>query len=628
MKLLTVIPIIKNVFTGQPLSYFAVQNIKPGSLVFVALRNKKIPALVTAAEDVKNKKAELKSALFKLKKIFGIISEPFLSKSFLGAVNYASDYYAADPGRILKQIIPAHALQKGGTLESPAKTLSGNYFQPIIFQTDADERVRYYKNIIRESFAKNESVFVCFPTIEETKEAFEKLNQGISHKSFILHSGLKTSEFKKNYKEAARSKDPVLLIGTGMHLFVNRPDLGTIIVDHEASANYKKMERPFLDIRFFAECMAKHAQIRFIAGDLVPRVETEYAADGGLYQKRTAGSQYATSRKTAFFLANSGNTEFSAISRNIKDIIGQMLERNEKVVLFVNRRGLSPLTLCLDCGQPVKCGKCSTPAILHKNNKESSRQFVCHKCFTKMTIEDRCFHCGSWNLKSYGIGTEKVEEETRRYFPDSPIFQLNSDCVKNRKQGERIRDDFLKASRGILVATELIFSYFHEPVDNIIIVSVDNLFTLPDFRASERIFRMLLRLKCLTNNFFGIQSRLENKKIFKDALNDNLASFYREELEGREQLGYPPFSRLIKISSSAKSLALLDADINRAKILLKQSQPLDFPSFIHKINDVYTHNIILKVPPDAWPYKNTTLLETLRNLGPRFTVQIDPVSIL
>lgn len=245
-----------------------------------------------------------------------------------------------------------------------------------------------------------------------------------------------------------------------------------------------------------------------------------------------------------------------------------------------------------------------------------------------MIIEDHCSNCGSWNLKSYGIGTEKVEEEIKRYFPDSPVFQLNSDCVKNRKQGECVRDDFLKTSRGILVATELMFSYFHEPIDNIIVISVDNLFTLPDFRVSERIFRMLLRLKCLANNFFGIQSRMENKKIFKDALNDNLASFYREELESREQLGYPPFSRLIKISSSAKSLALLDAEINKAKNLLKQSQPLDFPSFIHKINGVYTHNIILKLSPDAWPHKNTALIEILRSLGPHLTVQVDPISIL
>ncbi|MBI5045934.1 MAG: primosomal protein N' [Candidatus Niyogibacteria bacterium] len=626
MKLLTVIPIAKGVLVGQPLSYFAVQNIKPGSLVFVALRNKNIPALVTAVEDIKNKKAELKTAAFKLKKISGIISEPFLSEYFLSAANYVSDYYVSDLGRVLKQVIPVRILQKGGVAAKRAQTSSGKYFQPIVFQANADERVRYYKNIIRESFAKNESVFVCFPTIEEAKNAFIKLNQGIQHKSFILHSGLKISEFEKIYQEVARSKDPILLIGTGMHLFVDRPDLGTIIVDHEASANYKKIERPFLDIRFFAECLANCSQIRFIAGDLVPRIETEYAAINGLYQKMTVGSQHTTSRKMEFFPVNSRNTEFTAISKNVKDTIGQMLERNENVVLFVNRRGLSPITLCLDCGQAITCVKCSTPVVLHKT-KDASRQFICHKCFVKLTLEDRCLHCGSWNLKSYGIGTEKVAEEAELYFPNSKIFQLNSDSIKSRKQGERVRDEFLKTPRGILIATELIFSYFHEPINNIIVVSIDNIFTLPDFRASERIFRMLLRLKCLSGNFFGIQSRLEDKKIFRDALNDNLASFYREELENRKQFDYPPSSRIIKLSSSAKSLVSLNSEVDKIKNLLKPFQPLDFPSFIHKIKNTYTHNIILKVPPSSWPYKNIALSEVLRNLGPRFTVQVDPISI-
>lgn len=628
IKLLNVIPITKSIFNASPISYFTAKDVGVGSLVSITLRNTKVPALVISVSELLDKKASLKSASFKLKSVSGIISKPFLTPNFINAVKKISRYYITSQGAILKQLIPERVLKKGSEVESLTYSETKTHFQYAFIQAEQRERVKHYKSIVRESFARNESVFLLLPTIKEVDDMYKEISKGIEDRTIIIHSKLKAKDFDLQYKKALTEERPVLIVGTYMCLFIARCDLGVIIVDHESSSVYKRPERPFMDIRHFAETLTKEFGAKFIVGDIVLSTEA--------YFKATREPSTATSRSNFRIESSSSNIifhnetkkhNFSSIGEELKNYLKKSIKQSDKTVLFVSRKGVSPMTICQDCSDVISCPNCLSPLVLY-TKRGNQHQFLCNACFSETKLNDRCPKCKGWRLKSYGIGAQKVEEEIRQSFPEANIFRLDSDIARTQKQGQIIVNHFKDSKNSILITTELFFSFFTKPLDNIFVISVDNLFTIPDFKMSEKIFRTLLILRSMTNNIFGIQTRIPSNKIFEQVLSGSLTGFYREDLEIRQKLEYPPFKLLIKISKKDKDKQALEKDIAILKNKLAQYQPLDFPAFIAKIKNIHIHHILLKIEPNSWPQEQSELEEILTTLGPAWTIQVDPDTIL
>lgn len=618
-------PIAKGGFK-ENLSYFTSKDIEPGALVTVPVRKKIIPAIVVSSQELRTAKTDLRRADFSLKSIKTVRAEKFLLPKFMEACKEMANYFLAPVGSIVKDLVPQIILEDPAT-SNAGRTESGidanKYHEVILFQGDREERIQYYKSIIREEFARNRSVFICLPTAADIENIFSELQRGIEKYAIIMHSGIKKKKIKELWSFALREQHPLLIAATRSFLSLPRENIGTLIIDKESSPFYKLQNGPYLDVRKAAELIAQKKEIRLIFGDVVLRVETSYR------------NKFASGRRIFSEIEQAVASE-DEIRKKIGEVLGNPPTGGEKIILFANRRGYSPITICKDCFRPIMCEKCHSPLVLHKReNPPVGKSWLCHKCLKEIIVPERCPYCKSWKLEEYGAGIRKTADEIKKLFPQTKLFVMDSDAVKTEKQGKEIADGFLaapglaRAAEGaILVGTEIIFSYIHQPVDMVVAASVDPLFTLPDFRINEKIFQLLIKLKSLAKKKFYIQTKMPEQKVFEEAMRGNISGFYRAEIESRKESSYPPFSLLIKITGENKNKPKLKKDMDELEKRLAKWNPISYSAFTPKIKDKYIWNILLKIGPETWPTGQKELREILSSLPPAWKINVDPESLL
>lgn len=628
MNIVEVIPIAKGVHR-ETLSYFTGKDIEPGCLVTVALRGKSVPALVYSVKKAALSKSDIKTSPFKLKKIDSIRAGKFISPNFIRAALKTAQYFASGIGPVLRTLIPK-ALDNWTPKESyeeitpknssPMKTVR----EKLLVQADEEERFSTYKSIIREEFARKKSVFLCLPEIFEVEKYVKSIEKGIQEYTFVLHGGLGVKEIISRWNKIMSEKHPILIIGTGLFMSIQRNDLGTIILDRESSQSYKTRTRPFIDIRKFSEFLAEEIGVRLIFGDMALRAETIFRKEKGEFAEFSPlkfRSLVTASSKVIDMKKPEG--EYRVLHDEIKGLIRESKEKSEHAFVFANRRGASSLTVCSDCGNIQSCDRCKAPLVLHK--KEGVNSFICHKCGDKYEAKDRCNVCGGSKFKMLGIGIEQVVEEIEKLSPNIKIFRLDSDTAKTAKKCVEIVEKFYASPGSVLAGTAKAIVYLDKKVENVAIVAVDGMLAIPDFRMNERIFNMLLRLRARTSKNFFIQTRKSDNKIFEYAAKGDLVNFYREEIADRQLLGYPPISILIKISLRGK-IHVLKKETEKLAETLKEWSPEIFPAFIPIIKGLHRANILLKLPYEKWIDRK--LLDVLLSLPPQIEVRVDPEDIL
>ncbi|MCK5096181.1 MAG: primosomal protein N' [Candidatus Pacebacteria bacterium] len=634
MKIVTVIPLSKGVFKDQ-LSYFTSSEVSVGSLVTVPIRKKMIHALVTNITDAQTIKAQVKSAPFSIKKIEKVRSSPIFSEDFMKVAQKTADYFATTPGAVIESVIPKSILEAYGNNDLPktnrVATRKNDSLknEPYIFQSNDNERMSTYKSFIRESFAKQNSVFFCLPSAQKIEHVYNMLEKGIASYTYVLHSKLPKKEIVTTWKKVLTSKHPVLIIATGNFLAIPRNDIGAIILDFENSTGYKMIQRPFIDYRIFVEKYAEQTKIKLVFGDVFLRVET---------LEREKGKEFIAFAPLKFRMLQQSRQHmvdmekqetdetkktFTILSKDLNDLIEYTKENNEHLLLLTSRRGLNPVTLCGDCGTLVRCASCSAPMTLHK--KDSKQIFICHKCGSRKTAKVTCENCGSWKLVPLGIGSQLTEKEVVETHPDAKVFRLDSDNATTHKRAATIASDFKNTPGSILIGTEMALSYMPASIDNVAVVSIDSLFALPDFRGNERIFNLLLRLYNKATKNFVIQTRNADAMIFEYLIKGNLMDFYRNEIAERKDLDYPPFKTFIKITLEGKKETVTQ-EMKKLTKELSQYDALAFPAFIQKIKGKYRMHMLIKLNKQHWVDKK--LLLVLRSLPPSFNINVDPENLL
>ena len=283
MKIISVIPISK-VSSLDVLTYFHKDTIEPGSIVKIPLRKKSVYGLVLETKEAETVKSEIKSLSFNLKKIEELKSQQLLLKGFVEATKKIAQYNASSLGGTLFSLVPQTILEESSKIFfTPKNIKKTSFYEVSLIQAENEERFATYKSLVREEFARNNSVFFCVPTIEDLTNAKSKLEKGIEKYTFVFHSGLTKKEVQDNWKKACEETHPILIIGTGTFLSIPRSDLGTIIIEKEASRGYKTINKPFLDIRNVAEILAKEIKARLVLGDTLLRIETLWEEKKGKY---------------------------------------------------------------------------------------------------------------------------------------------------------------------------------------------------------------------------------------------------------------------------------------------------------------------------------------------------------
>jgi primosomal protein N' len=625
-----VIPLVRGL-PKSSLSYFSSEKPELGSFVNIKIRNSEAFGLVTRVIPAQEVKTELKNSIFALRKLSNTSksSSNSLNSAFMEAVGYMSLYYALPIGNILGALLPKAMLESPELLGDPNLPIQKESFttEPLLIQLPDEERYREYKSMIRGAFARGESVMFITPTHEDALRAAFILSQGI--KEYVYTTARKSPKgIRETLVKARDITHPILFITTPSYAAFNRSDFHSIILEKENSKLYRTISRPHIDFKVFIEKYAAKSNRKIIFGDSILSLGALYKEKQGSYAEMSP-LKWKTQPRAKVSLINmkphkneEQGKQFEIFSKEMKEMITKAMHERRKVFLFGVRKGLFPSTVCRDCGQVLPCPNCGAPIVLHEGGNKG-RHYLCHACGATRNSETRCDNCNSWNLEPLGIGASRIALEVGNLFPDTPVYIMDKEHAHTSKQAVDIAQKFASGKGGVMVGTELALLYL-EKVPYSGIVSLDSLFSIPDFGIHERIFYLAGRILEKTECESIIQSRNIGKSILAQAAKGDILDFYRTEMQERKDLGYPPFTLFIKVTTQGPESELE----SKARFLNKEfkSYSPDFMKERGLKTGKLNLSMILRVQRGTWPDKE--LADKLSLLSPDFLIKVDPESIL
>jgi primosomal protein N' (replication factor Y) len=651
MKIVTVIPLQKTIFKEE-LTYFSSKEVKMGDIVSISIRNKKILGLVISSVDATKAKSEIKKMDFNLKKIIETKINSIFREEFIESVLLTSKYFVANKSMVFATLVPNIIKKKYDTIADieivTKNELENKNIQlkteKLLYQNSLEDRISYYKTLIRSSFANKKSVFIVLPTGNEINQFKEELMKGIENFTISIHSGLTPKNTLEAINQILNNSHPLLILGTAPFLSLPRYDLNTIILEHESSNAYKTIARPYLDLKIFTEIFAMKIKAKLIFADTLLRFETigrkeldDLSETSPLSFRIKFEGNIEILEKNKKDIIQNTNSKFKILSIESLKEIEKNISLQKKIFVFSLRKGLATFTICNHCGNEVTCDKCLAPVVLYSGLNNKKRVFVCNKCKTEKNPEMTCSHCHSWDLVPLGIGTDTIYQEIKKKFPDTLVFKLDKEIAKNSKEADKIIASFEKATNGaILVGTEMALFYLKEKVASSVLASFDSLWSIPNFKISEKIIQIILNIINKTKENLIIETKNVDDPLILAIKSNNFLPYIREELIDRKNLGYPPYKRFIKISYTDKKEELIKIK-EELKNLLKDYDIQFFHSSnksIHK--NQYTLNVLIKLDIKKWSLSEISdtgsidenLYSRLNNLSFKYQIDIDPENLL
>ena len=647
MKILSVIPFTKSP-VHEDLTYFTSRDVALGNIVEITLRNKKMLGLVVSIEDASNSKGEVKELDFNLKKIIDVKEDSIWRNEYIGAILSTSKYFISKKNIAFNSLIPkiltenydsiSNTVLKNKREDKKNIVSAGIRTEKLLFQAELEDRISFYKTLIRASFAEKKSIFIVLPTEHDVNEFENILSKGIEQFIFSFSSGKSPKKILKQINTMVEMEHPVLVLGTAPYLSIPRYDFGTIILEHESSNAYKMQYTPYFDLRVFVEIFASKINAKLILCDTLLRFETiarKELDDWGDIAPLSYRINQDCKVEIMERITERNKRKFSIFTDENIESIKKAVDNNQNVVIFSLRKGLATMTICRDCNDIVMCDKCSAPLVLYLSRDGKKRMFICNRCSGEKDPETRCATCGSWNLFPHGIGNDGVYEEVKKNFPKTKIFKLDKEEVDSAKGAERIIDEFESNKGAILIGTQMALFYLKEKVPLSIIASFDSLWSIPNFKMGEKIIELIFSIISKTKEKLIVITKNIKDPALLAIEQENLLSFVRGELEDRKLLGYPPYKRFIKITYSGSKEDTATAKKYLAETF--QEYEIDiFSGFVAKQKDKYTTNALIKLDPQKWslPELSTSssvderLHTLLLGIQSPFIVSIDPESLL
>lgn len=631
MNTIQVVPFRKG-FRTEYLTYFTTKDVSIGNIVTFEIKNKTYQGFVIDVQSAHTNKSDIRQADFTLKKIKSVYKETIFNTAIVQTLKDAKDFYATSIGELSTTITPQFVLKDINTFKIPhtdTVAIQDSTEQYAIQEPDK-ERYSSYKRLIREEFAKKRSVLFVCPTIEDSEYAFSELSKGIQEYSYLFTSNSKKTDVMKQWNQAIKNEKPILVVATGHFAFIPISKIGSVVIEKEASRLYKNQSSPYIDYRSLLEMYAKNLGARFIVGDLILRLESHLKIEQFTMHEysplkfrslTTASSQIVPMNSKE----NTQGDEFKIFSKELYQMIETAHEDSEHVLLMCSRKGLSPTVVCMDCGHTVTCSNCNSPIVLHgKDATVRENYLLCHRCNEKRHAGELCKQCGSWRLRTLGIATDMIEQYVHENFPHVTTFVFNSDRIKTQKQAKKLIEDFYNTPGAILIGTEMALLYAREEIEHIGIVSIDSMFSIPDFGIHERILSNILRAKSLASKTFILQTRNSESPIINYAYTGNIKEFVRTEIKERKEYNYPPYSLMIKLSLQGGPVRVQE-EVKQLKEFLKEYELFDYPILTQSNKNKVTYGILIRLEQNLWPDKK--LADKLRALPQYIKVVIQTDNI-
>lgn len=504
-------------------------------------------------------------------------------------------------------------------------------------------KTEVYLQAISQCLNEGKEAIVLVPEISLTPQMTERFRSRFGELVAVMHSGLSVGEKYDEWRKVHEGKVKVV-VGARSAVFAPFENVGIIILDEEHESTYKQEDSPRYHARDVAIWRGKFHKCPVILGSATPSLESFARAKKNVYTlltlKERALKQSLPTVQVVDMREELQKGNRSMFSKSLVESIEVRLQKKEQIVLFLNRRGYSSFVLCRDCGTVLQCENCDISLTYHRSNERCK----CHYCGYDIAVPKTCPQCQSDHIRFFGTGTQKVEEELNKLFPEARVLRMDVDTTNRKGAHEQILQAFGDGQADILLGTQMIAKGLDYPNITLVgVLSADTSLHLPDFRSAEKTFQLLTQVSGRAGRHekpgeVVIQTYTPEHYAIELSKSQDYGPFYEREMLTRHQAGYPPYYYLVLIQVShedvmmAADYAAKAVEWLRSKLSFNVSIIGPTASGISRLQNRYRYQCLIKykIEPELIP----TLMQLIKlyrsdwiKKGIILSVDLDPTMI-
>jgi primosomal protein N' (replication factor Y) (superfamily II helicase) len=630
---------------GGALTYDFDEILEIGQVTLVPLGKKVVPGVVVK---------KVAQPTFTTKPIFKILYSMPLPSHLVRAAQFVNDYYLM--ANAVSLILPNGVEKKRRKTEqmfglsektgcdakkpeiklnkSQKNALQGlqeaRSATKLLYGITGSGKTNIYLKMAENALKRQKSTILLVPEIALTGQLVRIFQEFFGDKIVLIHSKQTEAERHLIFDSLLKSEAPKIVIGPRSALFAPLKDLGLIIIDEEHESSYYQENSPKYSTIRVASFIAQELKIPLILGSATPTVEDFYLAKKlGSLVELTEKAKDTAVKPTVKVIDFKDRTAFSKskyFSTALIEAIKKNLEQGQQSLIFHNRRGSSPLTICENCGEEILCPHCFLPLTLHADTYE----LVCHTCGFNEKVPVCCPKCQAPGLIHKGFGTKLIESELKKLFPKAKIQRFDADS----KVGlEEVYDEVKAGGVDILVGTQTLAKGLDLPkLATVGVVQADAGLNLPDFVAEERTFQLLTQVMGRvgrghidTAEVF-IQTFRPEHPVLKFATMEDYKGFYEYEIRRRRKAGFPPYSFILKLEITMKTEATVLKKVRELSKKIAQDDELisspPMPAFHERTDKGYTWQMIVRSK------SRKALVRACDGIDKNFKITLDPPRLL
>lgn len=650
-------------------------SLVPGQIVVVPVGRRNMPGIVVK---------KVAQPDFKTKSIIKVLYSKSLPKHLLASANFIHNYYLVPTGQAISLILPRgvqkkrrkteqmfgntllassiseHLVRNPPSLECPhhpsLAEISEHLEESQVIQLNPSQKMaleglqkavgatkllhgitgsgktNIYLKMALNALQGHKSTILLVPEIALTGQLVQVFGEVFGGKVVVIHSGLTEAERHLLFERILESDEPLIVVGARSALFAPIAKLGLIIIDESHENSYFQENSPKYSAIRVASFMAKSAGASLVLGSATPTIEDYYiASKQGSVVRLTEKAKQTAIKPKIEIIDFKDRDEFSRnryFSNSLLEAISHNLKQGRQTLIFHNRRGSAPLTICDNCGEEILCPNCFLPLTLHAD----TYVLQCHTCGFSDRVPIVCPKCGAPGLVHKGFGTKLLESELTKLFPNAKIRRFDADNKKN----EGLEAQYAAVRNGevnILVGTQTIAKGLDLPkLATVGVVQADAGLSLPDYMAEERAFQLLTQvIGRVGRGHLGvaevfIQTFQPDHPVLKFAMDEDYLGFYEYTITRRRKAGFPPFKFVMKLEITMKTERIV---VQKVRDLIKRLAKDDElivsppqPGFHERTNKGYTWQIIVR------SRSRKALTKACEGLDKNFRITLDPPGLL